>query len=290
MTQDYERRRREQQYDTSADLPSGELAERLSAAEAERVLRRAIEHQSEADVPAPTIDVPALERVAAEVGVDRVHLARALAEIRSEGATGDYSLVDRLLCPDRIVASAVVERPQTQVEAAVHEWMTQHEGLRLRAPEPNGGRWEKDTHLLTRLRLGLRLGGRAHTLRRARGVTHRVRPIDDDEQAVAIEADTSRERALGVALLGAGTAAAAAGGAAAAIAGEPGLALGIAGGWAAYSTAVILGIRMWAGRVRDALGRALDGIRHPGLSPTGTGLPEQLERLRRDVWIWRRRT
>ncbi len=288
VTQEFERRGERQWIDPAGFPPVRDSdQELLSAAEAERVLRRAIEHQSNEDVPTTTLDMAALERVAAEVGVAREHLARALAEIRAEGERPELSLVDRLLVPDRIMERAVIERPLPQVEAAIHDWMVQHEGMRLRARLPDGGRWERDTHWLTRLRMGLNFG-RPKALRRARDVTHHVRPIHAHEQVVALQADTSRPRAIGLALLGAGAAAAAAGGAAAAVAGEPMLAAGIVGGFAAFSTGVVLGVRMWADRIRNALGRALDGISHPDL--TDPGLPEHVDRLQRQIFVWRWRS
>ncbi len=259
-------------------------ADRLDFATADRVLRRAVELQAAGDDAAEAeLSEDVLVRIAAEVGVSEANLRRALAEVQATPAA-EGGAWGRLLAPDRVSVSELIARQEDEVVAALAGWMRQVQGMRLRRRTEHGGLWEKDTHLVTRLRMGLRMQ-RPPALRSAGGVSHTVRPAGRDEQLVEMGADTEGLRQIGQVLLAAG---AAVGGvaAASAVAGLEGAAqvgalAGIAAGLAAWSGTVVWRVRSRVRRIRDALRRAVDCAADPDLAAGGS-LRAQLDRLQRD--------
>ncbi len=163
--------------------------------------------------------------------------------------------------------------------------MTRQEGLRLRRKDHDGGVWEKDPHLVTRVRMGLRLGRGSRVLRNSRKVRHRIQSIRDDEQALALEAETHTLKTVGATGLAALGAVASAGAAYGIASGVPEIAVPAAiGGLALGSTGIILGVRMWVNRIREGLRRVLDGVSsRETLDP-----PDTFDRHFRDMWRnWR---
>ena len=57
-----------------------------------------------------------------------------------------------------------------------------------------------------------------------------------------------------------------------------------AGGFLLGAGAIITGVKVWLGRVKDALRRALDGVASPGIVENADPLETQLKKLRR---TWR---
>jgi hypothetical protein len=246
------------------------LADRLhqlSVAEAERVLERAIALQSDAEKAAPnTIDTDMLGRIAAELQVDPAHLRQALAEELLRLNTEEPGWVDRLIGPDGVAAQAVIAGDATQVRAAIDNWLANHEGLRKRSNTVSGTRWERDPNLATAARMALNMTQGSGRLRGVDGVTTTVRQATDTHQLVRIEADTGKLRRRGIVLLAA----------AAVLGGLVTVGGTVDGfGWqdlaagAAFSgvagAGVLLGIRMWVNRIKEAVGRAVDAFANPDL-------------------------
>jgi len=247
------------------------LADRLhqlSVPEAERVLERAIALQAQAQSPnADTIDSEMLGRIAAELSVDPAHLSQALAEELLRLDTEEPGWIDRLIGPEGVAAQAIIPGDPARVRAAIDNWLGTHEGLRKRSESVSGTRWERDPALLTTARMKLRMAQGSGTLRGVEEVTTVVRPATDTQQLVRIAADTGRLRRRGIQLL---VAAAAVGGVvAAAGAGPDGFGWNdIAAGAAVTAITgggVLLGIRMWVNRIKEAVGRAVDAFANPDL-------------------------
>ena len=282
MTQEFEQRRRKQQYDDTVDLPS---RDGLSVEEVEAIIRRATELQAEDDFSLPTLDEEALHRVARELGIQSGNLRRAIAEARTSLIRPEPSLLDRILAPPSVTESRVVYGDREVVESRLGEWMTRQEGLRLRRKDRDGGVWEKDPHIVTRVRMGLRLGRGSRVLRNSRKVTHRIQSIRDDEQALALEAETHTIKSVGAVGLAALGAVASTGAAYGIAVGAPEIAVPAAvAGLALTGTGVILGVRMWVNKIREGLRRVLDGV---SSQETATP-PDSLDRHVKDIWRnWR---
>ncbi|MFO7549529.1 MAG: hypothetical protein R6X29_11780 [Acidimicrobiia bacterium] len=253
------------------DTGDAHLASRLDALSrplAERVLRRAIELQQEADSGPERISRESLDQIACELGIAPAMVQEAL---RGELETSfDSSRRTGLrLAPDRVAGGRVVTGSSQQVTNQITSWMTRHEGLRPRSPAPGGGvRWEKDDRWRTALRQGLKLSQGTGSLRRLPSIVHRQTEVNAGEHLVELDADigaVSRTAAIvGGTLAAAG---AAAGGAVAA---------GVPGGSDLFQflvgfvplAAVGLGsaitiARTWTTSIRRGIDRALDGIAHP---------------------------
>ena len=279
MTQDFEQRNRPQSYEGMVDLPPREP---LSVDTVETIIRRAVELQVEDELALPTLDEEALHRVAEELGIDPAHLRRSIAEAKTSLERPDPGLFDRLFAPGSITESAIVYADRETTESRLGDWMSKQEGLRLRRKLADGGVWEKDSHVLTRIRMGLRMGRGSRVLRNSRKVTHRIQPIKDEEQALALEAETHTLKAVGAGAVAGLGALAVAGGAVGAALGAPEVAIPVAtGGFLLGSGAIVMGVKVWLSRVKDALRRALDGVSSPDVDTAGDPLERQLLRLRK---------
>lgn len=279
MTQEFEQRKRWDQFDAAVDITSREP---LSVDAVDRIIRRAVELQVEDDLALPSLDERSLHRVARELGIEPGHLRRAVAEARTSLDRPEPSMLDRVLAPSSVVESSIMHGDRESVEARIGDWMHRQEGLRLRRKNPDGAVWERDPHVLTKLRMAMRMGRGSRVLRNSRKVAHRIQEIRADEQAVALEAETHTLRTVGasaVATLGAVASAGAAWGTAA---GAPEIAIPAAvAGFALGSGAIIAGVKVWLGRVRDGLRRVLDSVSSPAPEPEDP-LERQLQRLRRN--------
>ena len=280
MTQEFEQRRRHEAYENTVDLPPRQP---LSVEAVETIIRRAVELQVDDDLSLPTLDEKALHRVAEELGIEPGHLRRAIAEARTSLEEPNPSLFDRLFAPGSITESAIVYSDRETVESRLGEWMSKQEGLRLRRKLADGGVWEKDSHVLTRIRMGLRLGRGSRVLRNSRKVTHRIQAIKDEEQALALEAETHTLKTVGAAAVAGLGVVATAGAIVGSAAGAPEIAIPVAtAGFTLGSTAIVLGVKVWLSNVKDALRRALDGVSSPDVMKVGDPLERQLLRLRKN--------
>lgn len=278
MTQEFEQRRRRPEPDRTIDVSERQP---LSVDEVERIVRRAVELQVEDDLAMPSLDERALHRVAAELGIEPGHLRRAIAEARTSLDQPEPSILDRVFAPASVAESRIMRGDRESVEARIGEWMHRQEGLRLRRKDPDGAVWERDPHVLTKVRMAMRMGRGSRVLRNSRKVAHRIQEIRPDEQVVALEAETHTLRNVGTAAVAALGAAASAGAVAGAAAGVPEIAIPAAvAGFALGSGAIIAGVKVWLGRVRDGLRRVLDSVSSPAV-PTDDPLEQQLRRLRR---------
>lgn len=270
---------------SSSDEVAG-IADRLqelTVEETERVLQRAIQLQSDSpDGTEPELfNTEMLGRIADELDIDRNHLQTALTEelLRLQGDDPDW--LDRLLVAESVAARRVVSGDTSSVRNVVDYWMGKHEGLRKR--EENSARtiWEKDESLVTTARVKLRMAQGSGALRSAGRIASTVRPVEADRQLVAVEADTGNVRRVAVGLLiasaVAGAAVAGATGAADGAFGLDNLAAGavvtgVLGG------GVVLGVRMWASRLKGGVKRALDAVANPHLLSQVDSLPRALRR------------
>jgi hypothetical protein len=257
----------------------------LSADEAERILQRAVDLQTRAPGPDPTgtLDTQMLQQIADELDIDRTHLQQALLEELFRVETEHPTWLDRLVVDDAISGHGAAPGEVRAVREVVDAWMTNEEGMRKRAENSSRTVWEKDRGFGAVARKFLRLSRGSQALRTASSVTTAVRPATDDQQVVVIEADTRNLRRLALGLL------AAAGGIGVAVAASSGAidpnGFGldnVAAG--AVTTAVLgggvlIGVKMWAQRIRDGVARAIDAIRSPHLVDRGTSLPSTLRRF-----------
>ncbi len=233
----------------------------------ERVLRRAIELQSDQDLGPDTFDGDTIKRIAGELGIDADHVEQALFEERVGDRVETLGIMERLLAPSRLSGRVTVAAPRGEVEEAATTWLERHEGLRMRRAVPGGALWERDPSALTKLRMGLKLGRGSGALRASGGVAHRIHTTRSGEQLVGLEVDTRIIGRTAKGLLAAGTGV----GLLAMIAMGLGLGWGegIAAGLtalAAFGAAAITTARTWTSRVRRGIRRALDAIASPGVA------------------------
>ncbi len=249
---------------------SDAIADRLDALQmdaVERVLRRAIELQSDEDLGPDTFDGETIKRIAGELGIDADHVEQALFEEQVGDRVEALGVMERLLAPSRMSGSTTVAAPRHHVEAAATTWLERHEGLRMRRTVPDGALWERDPSALTKIRMGLKLGRGSGALRTTGGVAHRIHTTRSGEQLVGLEVDTRIIGKTAKGLLAAGTGV----GVLALVA------MGIVLGWAegaavgltslaAFGTAAVVTARTWTSRVRRGIRRALDAIASPGVA------------------------
>jgi hypothetical protein len=264
-----------------------ERLQQLSTDEVERVLRRAIELQTDSDYASDDagLDRAALRRVAAEIGIDPDHLESAMAEELLRVQVEQPGLIDRMLAPRRIAVRGAADGDPAQVREALDRWLGYHAGLRKRAESATGAVWERDTSLVATARMKLRAAQGSGALRTTMGVYDNVRPMEPDKQVVTIEADTTNVRRIALGWL---AATAIAGGAAAAVGlgndatviDNVGMGLGVL---AIGGGSVVLGIRMWMERIRNALHRATDAVSHPRLLDTTDPVTRGIGRIL-DMW------
>ena len=235
--------------------------------QADKILRRAIKLQSEESTQrADPIDKDKLVRMAGELNVDPDYLLRALAEHHAGVSLDDRldTIWQKVLAPDKVMATRIVRGDGNRVEAATENWFRNQEGLRPRRHYEDGILWEKDSHPITSIRMGLKLGQGTGALRDIRGVTHRVREVKPGEQLVSIEANTAGLRKTGQTLLavGAVATAGAVGVGSTAFGGplEPATLALAASTLAVFTGSTILGVRMALNRLKRGINRALDAV------------------------------
>ncbi len=260
----------------------GKRLDALSSKSAERVLKRAIQLQSDSDFADPTLDPPALERVAAELGIDVGHVRRALLEEFSRPEPrAAQSWTERLLAPRTISTRFVATTSRAELDRTIDVWMTRHEGLRPTRRSDDGGTWVKNASTFTSIRQGLKLSQGTGSLRSLRQVEHTVESISEDQHIVSMEADTARLAQVGVGLAGGGLLGSiVAGTVLAATVGESLLALSIAlTVLITFLIAAVVSAKVWASQVEGGLDRAADGIAHTELMPIEESVPHKIARL-----------
>ncbi len=266
MTQRFEPRRpRPEHISGGIDRLPGE--EPVPADQADKILRRAIELQThESTSSVEPINRDRLIRMAGELNVEPDFLLRALAEHQAGVSLDDRmdTVWQKVLAPDKVIATRVITGTNSRVEAAAETWFQNHEGLRPRRHYEDGILWEKDSHPITSIRMGLKLGQGTGALRDTRGVTHRVREVKAGEQLVSIEANTAGLRRTGQTLLATGAVATvgAVGIGSVAFGGplEPATIALALSTLTVFSASTILGVRMALRRLKSGINRALDAV------------------------------
>jgi hypothetical protein len=172
----------------------------LSGPLAERVMRRAIELQSDDDYGSEKITMSRLERIAAEIGVSAIHLQSALKEELSPALSTTSGWLDKILIPERLTAGLVVHQSRPEVERQVVDWLRSEEGFVPTRVSADGYEWKRDDRVSAKLRAGLSKGGSESGLRSVRWVTHRQTDLADGSQLVELDLDARvvRYTALGV--------------------------------------------------------------------------------------------
>ena len=257
--------------------------QKLSVDEAERVLQRAIQLQSEApDGSEPELfNTEMLSRIADELDIEETHLQTALTEELVRLQSEDPDWLDRLLVSERVAARRVVDGDMASVRNVVDFWMTKHEGLRKRKENSARTVWEKDESLVTTARVKLRIAHGSGALRTSGRVESAVRPVGDDRQLVTVEAHTDNVRRMAFGLL---IASAVAGSAAAGVTGADDGGFGLDNVdigtvvTALFVGGIVLGVRMWASRLRGGVARAVDAVANPQLLSRVDSLPRALRR------------
>jgi len=262
----------------------------LSVDQADRILRRAIELQVRAPGPDPaaTLDTRMLEQIAEELDIDRTHVQQALLEELFRVNIAHPGPLDRLIVAAAITAHGAAPGSVAEVRRVVDTWMEAGEGMRKRAEDPSRTVWEQDKSFAAFARRVLRLSRGSQRLRSAAAITTSVRPATDDRQVVVVEADTSNMRLLALGLLaGAGVVGAAVAGVTGAV--DPG-GFGVDNVAAGVATVVglgggvLIGVKLWARRIRNALARAIDAIGSPHLIERTGSLPTSVRRLVDELW------
>jgi hypothetical protein len=259
--------------------------QQLSVPEAERVLERAIELETAAPGTGPgtAISTEMLARIAAELDIDVAHLRQALVEEMFRVQVEEPDLVDRLIAPRKVSVHGPVAGTEAEIRAVIDAWMGGREGMRKRAEDRSRTAWERDRSFAATIAHALSSSRGPGTLRKAAAVTTSVRPATDTEQVVVVEADTTNLRRLAIGLL-AGAAATGAIVAGAATAFDPsGFGVGEAvaglGTFAVLGGGVLIGVKMWARQMKDAVDRVLDAVRSPHLVAQPVTLPFGLDRI-----------
>ena len=251
-----------------------EIADRLqklSPARADRILRRAIELQTDSEYDDTDVDVETLNRVADELGVHRDIVAKALAEELSKpDDVPAGTLSERIFGPKQITDQILLDASRPEVEASITDWMTRHEGLQVTRTNPQSTVWTKRASPVNSLRHGLKIAQGTGALRTIK-VAHRIETITDNQHVVTLRASTAPAYWTG---LGLATSGAVVGlGLFIGLGIGVGMLVGLAAGLGALIVQVGAGIiaaRSWIGQIRRGLGRALTGIAHPELTNQDT--------------------
>ncbi len=266
------------------------VAERLDAmrsATVERVLKRAIELQSDDTHGPDTYDRAMLSQIADELGIDPAYVERALSEeLSAVPPELPPSVWHRFFAPRIMVERASLEADHHEAQSTVRTWMTRHEGLRPQRRIASGMVWEPDRSPVSAIRRGLKLSQGTGALRTVRSVTHHIEPVGDHRHVVTVEADTGIVTTVAASV---GLSLAGAGGLTGTILGLAGVlplwgGLLIAGGAVALGLGVSLTIaKTWASSLRRGLHRAIAGITNPDLVEAPESVPSMIMRLR-DEW------
>lgn len=267
----------------------------LSPHEVEQVIARAVELQQHREVGAAgALTLEDLQSVAAQVGVAPELVQRALDDVRMRATTPtDEHLLDRILGPRRVASAAVVDSNPDETSRAVVQWMTTDEGLQRTGSRDGADTWAKDNRLLAQVKHGLKATRGDGVLRGLPGVTSTVEHATDGT-FIAVEADTTSIRTANAAVLSVGTVAGLVAGALASanlpetypIASDPGqfttfFAIPFVpsvGAWALIR-------HRWVGRVRRAVGKAIDGISLTAQDRDGAEAPADDWRSLTKRWI-----
>ena len=254
----------------SSDKVSDRL-QKLSPARADRILRRAIELQSDSDYDDAELDVETLNRVADELGVHRDIVAKALSEeLAKPDERPPASIQERIFGPTEIADQTLVTGPADSVNQSIGSWMSKHEGMQITRSDGQTSVWVKRSSPMNSIRQGLKLSQGTGSLRTVE-VAHRVETVTPDQHVVSLRANTNPAHWVGKGLTVGGAVAGMATGIA--LGATVGLSIGIIGGLGALVVlggSGIIGARSWIRQIRRGMQRALTGIAHPDLASQET--------------------
>lgn len=182
---------------TSSNLPAT-TRPGLDRRAVERVLARAAELQGlgGAQVETDLIDEPRLLEIAREAGLDETSVRQALAEERTRIGPVDEGRTwhERVSGPAIVSASRTIPGTPDDILRVLDSWMQRDECLQVQRRFTDRVVWEARTDWFGALKRGLRIGGRAYHLARARQVAATVVPVDDRRSVVRLDADMSSNR------------------------------------------------------------------------------------------------
>jgi hypothetical protein len=168
----------------------------LDRSTAERVIARAMELSGR---ERRGLSPDQIVAIGGELGIDEVHVRRALAEVLSKPP--------RVRALDRsVLAARHVELLPAEADRLLGTWFEQVDGMRaLRHTGPEFGVWAPRTGMVAGARAAMaKAGGADLDLREAIGVTSTVEPIGDDSALVRLEARVKRDYAITAGIVGAG--------------------------------------------------------------------------------------
>lgn len=222
-----------------------------------RIVRRAVELDGTHQLAGSGIDRAALVRAATEAGLDRGAIELAIAEHGLTPAPQPQRF-DSLVGPRLAVGSRQIDRPASDVESAITEWLTNSRFRPLRR-EPHRTLWERRTDLAAgahRVASSLVGGGR---FRGAARLEVEIVPIDADRTLVQMRGDRAavRNATLSGGLATVGVAGVA--GVAGAVIGATGLVI-LSLPVAAAAVAVALGTKQTTRRTQSDVDQLLDQV------------------------------
>jgi hypothetical protein len=177
----------------------------LTRREFDAVIRRAAElASSDPDGGESALTESELFRIAGEVGLDEVHVRRALAEIRS-GVEGG-GLVDRMFGPAFVRASRVVPGKPDGLSLSVDEFLVASRLLQRVRRGPNTLQYRPAVDWASHLARAASLSSRKYYIASARSVEVHFEAVDPDRTYVEFLVDPgTRGNNLAGAIIGGGT-------------------------------------------------------------------------------------
>lgn len=240
----------------------------LDRGAAERVLRRAVQLDSDDADVGQRVSVQALLEAADELGIDRAEVRRAVVEEELGLLREEPRRSDVLLGPERFVAARVIDGVPDEVSERIDAWLRRSRVLRRsRRPVPvdDSAGWVEYTRRTDPVAGAQRA---LHALQGSERLAHvsRVRVVvgalDEHRSVVGLLVDASRSRsnaaAGGSALAATGAAGSIAG--LGAVAGIWPAAIGVAAASVAAGAGVMLGRKSYTADVDDELESVLDAV------------------------------
>lgn len=168
----------------------------ISAAERERIIRRAAELQFERegrDDENDAIGREELLRIGREAGLEERHLRRAWEEVRSESflpqLPEESALATRLWGRAVVRTSRRVPGGREEVERSIEIHLRDYERLKRVRRQPGLSLWEAAEGWVHTMSRNLDIGGRGYELATARSVSVRTEEIETGRTAVTVAAD-----------------------------------------------------------------------------------------------------
>ena len=185
---------------TPADAgTSGLPARRVSSGELERIFSRAAKLQFDEGEDVTDLDVGEVVRIAEEVGLERRHVRRALAEVQAESLLPtlpvDGGLPARLWGPGVVRHSRAVRGDPSEVQARLERHLEEKESLHGVRQKPGRSLWEPAAGLIKQMQRSLDVGGHGYDLAKARNVQLAVEGLEEGWSLVTLSVDIRNLRA-----------------------------------------------------------------------------------------------